>query len=1835
MQADKAARTPVQQKLDSQLIYAEKERRGVPIAGGKAGRFKADAKVQADGRMLLDIDANVTPALLAEIQRVGGTVITSVPGFRSVRVLLPLQQVEPLAQRGDIRFIRRAVRARTKTANVVTEGDVTHRTNTVRATSSAAGQGVKVGVLSDSVDHLTESQAKGELGSVTVLPGQGGFPEAGEGTAMLELIHDLAPGAQLYFATVFGGVGSYAQNILDLRAAGCDIIVDDVGYFDESPFQDGPVAQAVNTVTAQGALYFSAAGNDGNKNDGTSGTWEGDFVSGGQTVPPLNGKGGEVHSFGALTYDTVAESGRDWGAQLFWADPLGSSNNDYDLYVLDATGTNVLHSSTTSQTGGQDPYEDVDQVNVGERLVIVKVSGAARFLHMQVGDGQLSISTNGAIFDHSGGANAIGVAAVPVSPSFPFPFTGGTKNPVETFSSDGPRRMFYEPDGTPITPGNFLSTGGRVLQKPDLAAADGGATSVSGFKSFFGTSAAAPHAAAIAALLKSYNPALTPAQMRAALLAGCLDIEAPGIDQDSGAGLLDAVRVLAAAPAPPAAPRIIGETMTLVTDANSNGQYEPAEVVTASFTLRNTGNAATSHLIATLLPEAGVTEPGPALDYGALVVGGGAVSRQFTFRANGPAGSTNKARLQLSDGALSLGVVEFTFALAASTTTEITRNSYSSTKAVQIPASGVGSPYPAPLDVSGFSGAVSNVSVMIYGFTHEHPADVQMLLVGPAGQKVVLMANAGADVAVSSIFLGFDDWYSSVPFWTALTGSWYGPRTYGTAVFPSPAGPYSSSLSAFNGTSPNGTWQLYVNDVRAPGTGSISGWGLTFESTSVQPSIKTNTFTGSSVTIRTLGKGSPYPSSVNVSNLPGTISKLTATLTGFSHATPEDVQVLLVSPTGQKVMLMGLAGGTFAVSNLNLTFDADADDSVPYGTVLTSGSWYPNNYTTAVVPSPAPAGPYDYWLSAFNGMNPNGNWQLFVNDGWDPDGGSITSWSLAITTYDLAPGAAGMADLSASFASPTSAPPNTNYTITGSLLNNGPGSCSNATATYALPPGVSYVSATTSQGSVSFANGVLTASLGTLGLGASATLAITVLPTTADLFANVLDVTASEPDPDRTNNRAQAFVQVGTVDLVPYKWSYNSDKMVIDTDTTHDATVFTTSDSLYVYLPTFNDGDAPAAAGFKDELYLDGVLYSTKTRASLSLDAGYIYTLYHGVVGPLSPGTHTLRVKLDAIPETDETNNEYTRTITVTGTNLADLTPFKDPYFSDTIWFYTDTALDTSSLTSADAVSVYGVVLNSGSLPGPGNFTVEFYLDGVLHTTKTCSAPLDPGSWLRFPSFKIGLLTAGSHTLRMKVDAGNAATEISETNNEYTRTFTVTPALPVTVGPLAIAPASLPNGAPGTLYHQIVKVTGGTAPYTALTVTGFNGGTTGLTSAALDVNKATGTVRISGTPTALGTVTFTVNATDTPGATLAKNYSIKLDPAELGWAGSRALAWGFNGYGGLGDNSTTSRDVAVPVTATGVLEGKTVVAMATGYAHSLALCSDGTLATWGFNGNGELGNNSTTDSLVPVAVRTLGTVLAGKSVVAIAAGGYHNLVLCSDGTLAAWGLNYEGQLGNDTTVSSLVPVAVRTVGTPLAGKTVVAIAAGTYHNLALCSDGTLVAWGYNYYGQLGNGSTDTDAPWGSAAPVKVSNSWTALTGKTVTAIAAGERHSLALCSDGTVAAWGRNRNGQLGDGTIVDRNEPVAVTLVGTPLAGKTITSIGAGGFHSLALCSDGTLATWGRNYESQLGDGTTTAVEPFGRTAPVTVQTTGTPLAGKTVVSLAASANNSYALCSDGTLAA
>jgi Regulator of chromosome condensation (RCC1) repeat len=167
-------------------------------------------------------------------------------------------------------------------------------------------------------------------------------------------------------------------------------------------------------------------------------------------------------------------------------------------------------------------------------------------------------------------------------------------------------------------------------------------------------------------------------------------------------------------------------------------------------------------------------------------------------------------------------------------------------------------------------------------------------------------------------------------------------------------------------------------------------------------------------------------------------------------------------------------------------------------------------------------------------------------------------------------------------------------------------------------------------------------------------------------------------------------------------------------------------------------------------------------------------------------------------------------------------------------------------------------------------------------------------------------------------------------------------------------------------------------------------------------------------------------------AFVANYYGGSGNDLVLVWANTRPFAWGQNANGQLGDGSAMQRNVPVAVTAMGVLSGKTVVAVAAGSSHSLALCSDGTLSAWGYNSNGQLGDGTTTQRSVPTAVTTAGTPLAGKTVVAIAAGLYHCLALCSDGTVVSWGYNADGELGDGSSTFRLMAVAVTTANTPLA-----------------------------------------------------------------------------------------------------------------------------------------------------------------------------------------------------------
>ena len=669
---EKASRTPAQRKMDSQLVYEVKSNRGEAIGAGLQ-TLVTDVPRTSDARLIVDVSANVSDALLAELRGLGAEVLSSSEAYHTARLALYPDAVEAVAALDDVRFVQPKQESFTQrfadreqlpnfvngVGSKTTEGDKAHRAYAARGAFHTTGAGIKVGVISDGVRNLAASQALGDLGAVTVL----GVPDpcpaspatCDEGTAMLEIIHDLAPGAQLYFASAYVSISDFAQKIRDLQAAGCTVIVDDVGYFVESPFQDGQtpgvvsttnggvVSQAVKDVAALGVLYFSAAANSGNLDSGTSGTWEGNFLAGGAAAGILAGAG-QLHNFGTAgspqTFDVVSIAGTS-PISLAWSDPLGGSANDYDLFKLNSAGTAITGASTNVQDGTQDPFEQMAAATLGERIVVVKSSGADRFLHLSTNRARLSIATSGETHGHAAtsAANSFGVAAVNAGLAPANGFTSA--NVIESFSSDGLRRIFFNANGSAITPGNFSSTGGQVLQKPDLTAADGvTVTGVGGFASpFFGTSAAAPHAAAIAALIKSANPALTPAQIRTAMTSSAIDISTAGVDRNSGAGIVMAFQALQAAGVTGTA--FLADTLTNAFESpgNGNGAINVGEGAQVNITLTNLGVAAATGISATLTAATpGVTMMLPGTSsYPDLAVGASAVNTtpfRFTVASN-------------------------------------------------------------------------------------------------------------------------------------------------------------------------------------------------------------------------------------------------------------------------------------------------------------------------------------------------------------------------------------------------------------------------------------------------------------------------------------------------------------------------------------------------------------------------------------------------------------------------------------------------------------------------------------------------------------------------------------------------------------------------------------------------------------------------------------------------------------------------------------------------------------------------------------------------------------------------------------------------------------------------------------------------------------------------------------------------------------------------------------------------------------------------------------------------------------------------------------------------
>lgn len=466
--------------------------------------------------------ASTEPEVLQRLEEMGVTIETLSAGLDTMQVWMDESDLAGVAALPFVRAIRPVYPPRHRVGEVTTRGDRASRADLVRP-QGYDGSGVVVGVISDGIDSLAASQSTGDLASVAVpLDGRCDPGFGDEGTAMLEIVHDLAPGAVKLFSGGFDGRFAFINSVRCLTAAGAQVIVDDLGFYDEPYFEDGPIADAVRTAVEAGISYHSAAGNDAQRAylDDLRPDVDGfhDFDPG-EAVDLING-------FQVGARQSVS-------CFLQWNDPFGRSSNDYDLFLVDPAMGSVLASSQDGQSGTQDPLEIVDFTNPSSSLrqvglQVQRLSGENRVIRVVCPDSvALEHGTpSKVIFGHPAVPEVVALGALDVGdPGL---------DDLEPFSSGGPALIYFP---------SF-----ERRPKPDLAAFDGVATTAPGFGVFFGTSAAAPHSAAVAALLLSKNPFLPPGEVQTILKNTAVDIGPPGPDDFAGFGRLDALAAIDATP---------------------------------------------------------------------------------------------------------------------------------------------------------------------------------------------------------------------------------------------------------------------------------------------------------------------------------------------------------------------------------------------------------------------------------------------------------------------------------------------------------------------------------------------------------------------------------------------------------------------------------------------------------------------------------------------------------------------------------------------------------------------------------------------------------------------------------------------------------------------------------------------------------------------------------------------------------------------------------------------------------------------------------------------------------------------------------------------------------------------------------------------------------------------------------------------------------------------------------------------------------------------------------------------------------------------------------------
>jgi len=539
-------------KIDSKLMALHDEYVATKAARGTSVPFTSKNRLArvVDDHVVIDAVANGDTATLQAALSALGMRHMAVFG-RVVSGELPIAAIPALPGVASLRFARVVV-SRHRAGPVASQGDQAIHADIARARFGVTGAGVKVGAVSVSFDCAGRADAdiaSGELSPVQVLSDS--CPGDDEGRAMLQIVHDVAPGASLAFATGQGGGANLAGSILALGANGARVIFDDLAYYTEPMFQDGIVSQAIDQVVAQGATYFSAAGNDARN------SYQNPFVAGtvfaaGQIPSTISAPfffGGTAHNFGTanapdyfqrvtIPHLSTISIALQWDSPFFSAGGPGSSN-DVDVYLLSADASTVVAGSTNDNLG-DDAVEIFEFTNFGAtadfNLMIVNFRGPSPgfIKYIQFGDANVAVkefdTASGTVFaqPNAAGAIAVGAADFVDTPRF-----GVSPPMLESYSSAGGVPILFDVDGNRLV-------NPEIRQKPEIIAPDGVSTAVSGFSSFFGTSAAVPHAAGVAALLLQQQPSLAPISIVRALERTAIDMGAPGFDFDTGFGLIQA-----------------------------------------------------------------------------------------------------------------------------------------------------------------------------------------------------------------------------------------------------------------------------------------------------------------------------------------------------------------------------------------------------------------------------------------------------------------------------------------------------------------------------------------------------------------------------------------------------------------------------------------------------------------------------------------------------------------------------------------------------------------------------------------------------------------------------------------------------------------------------------------------------------------------------------------------------------------------------------------------------------------------------------------------------------------------------------------------------------------------------------------------------------------------------------------------------------------------------------------------------------------------------------------------------------------------------------------------